>query len=76
MFYVVNKSKIYSYVIALGTVLVLFVAAAKLNDVVSPKQNLVETSANIIEQNSIYQNEIQNRNEAKPNVIVNNQKTQ
>lgn len=55
MFFVFNKSKIYSYVIALCTVILLFVAATKLNDIVTP--NIIETSANIVEtQNSITNN--------------------
>ena len=31
MFYVINKSKIYSYIIALSTVVILFVIAGKIN---------------------------------------------
>lgn len=59
MFFVLNKSKIYSYIIALSTVLILFVAAAKLNDIVSPSNNIVETSANIIE-NRVNLNVVEN----------------
>jgi len=59
MFFIINKSKIYSYIIALSTVLVLFVAAAKINDIVSPA-NTIETSTNISE-NNIKQNEILNQ---------------
>lgn len=76
MFYVFNKSKIYSYVIALGTVLVLFVAAAKLNDIASPQPNLIETSTNIIEENQIEQNQVKSTNSIKSNVLLNTQKTQ
>lgn len=57
MFFVLNKSKIYSYLIALSTVLVLFVAAAKINDVVSPENQIVETSTNVVNTNEI-ENEV------------------
>lgn len=53
MFYVFNKSKIYSYMVAVCTVVILFVAAAKLNNIVSPSENIVETSSNIIETNEV-----------------------
>lgn len=53
MFLVFNKSKIYSYMIAVCTVVILFVAAAKLNDVVSPSQNMIETGTNVVEVNTI-----------------------
>lgn len=58
MFYVVNKSKIYSYLVALCTVVILFVAATTINDVASSSQNLVETSTNVIDRNEI--NDIRN----------------
>lgn len=60
MFYVVNKSKIYSYLIALCTVVILFVAATTINDMASPSGNLVETGANIMrnEVNNIVENQI------------------
>lgn len=48
MFFVLNKSKIYSYIIALGTVLILFAVAT---NIVSPINGIVETSTNIIEGN-------------------------
>lgn len=51
MFYVFNKSKIYSYLIALSTVAILFVVATTLNDMVSPSQNIIETGANVVEIN-------------------------
>lgn len=47
MFYVINKSKIYSYLIALCTVVILFVAATTINDMASPSGNVVQTGANI-----------------------------
>lgn len=53
MFYVFNKSKIYSYMIAICTVVILFVAAATLNDMVSPNSNIVETGANVLITNQI-----------------------
>lgn len=59
MFFVFNKSKIYSYMIALGTVVILFVAATKINDVISPNENTLETGTNIMEENKI-ENKIEN----------------
>ena len=53
MFFVFSKSKIYSYVIALCTVVILFVAAATLNDMVSPSENTLETATNITSTNSV-----------------------
>lgn len=58
MFFVINKSKIYSYMIALSTVVILFVAAAKLNDVVSTSDNIVETGANVIDSNIVDTNNV------------------
>ena len=46
MFFVVNKSKIYSYIIALCTVVILFVAATNLNNMATPSENILETSTN------------------------------
>lgn len=57
MFFVLNKSKIYSYLIALSTVLVLFVVASKINDIAYKTNQVVETSTNIVNINEI-QNEI------------------
>ena len=51
MFYVFNKSKIYSYLIAICTVVILFVAATTLNDTISSAGNTLETGANVIEVN-------------------------
>lgn len=60
MFYVINKSKIYSYLIALCTVAILFVVATTINDMASPSGNIVETGANIIqnEMNQVTQNDL------------------
>lgn len=51
MFFVIDKSKIFSYVVAICTVIILFVAAAGLNNV-SP-DNSVMTSTNIVNANEI-----------------------
>ena len=51
MFFVIDKSKIFSYVIAICTVIILFVAASGLNDMANNK--IVETSSNIIEENNV-----------------------
>ena len=64
MFYVFNKSKIYSYLIALCTVVILFVVATTLNDMASPSKNIIETGTNVIGinvDNSVLENEIENR---------------
>ncbi len=57
MFFVLNKSKIYTYAIALTTVIVLFVAVSKIDNIVSPNNAVVETSTNIVE-NIIFENEV------------------
>ena len=51
MFFVIDKSKIYSYVIALCTVVILFVAATGLNSINS-EQSTTSTSSNILENNT------------------------
>ena len=53
MFFVFNKSKIYSYIIALSTVVVLFVVAASLNDMVDKSGNIIETGTDTVETNRI-----------------------
>ena len=53
MFFVVNKSKIYSYIIALCTVVILFVAATNLNNMATPSENILETSTNITSLNIV-----------------------
>ena len=52
MFFVIDKSKIYSYIIAICTVVVLFVAAAGLNEINNGKNTIV-TSTNVLEENNI-----------------------
>ena len=44
MFFVIDKSKIYSYIIAICTVVILFVAAAGLSN--NTDMNTQQTSAN------------------------------
>jgi len=56
MFLVFNKSKIYSYLVAVSMVVILFVAASKLDDVVTPKNNILETSTNTINKNNFQNN--------------------
>lgn len=59
MFFVIDKSKIFSYVIAICTVIILFVAASGLNDMANNK--IVETSSNITEENKVnFLNEVNN----------------
>lgn len=48
MFYVINKSKIYSYIIALSTVVILFVIAGKINNNTTSLNNTIETSTNVM----------------------------
>ena len=52
MFFVIDKSKIFSYVIAICTVVILFVAAAGLNNM-SSSENSVTTSTNSINSNTL-----------------------
>ena len=49
MFFVIDKSKIFSYILAICTVIILFVAAAGLNGM--PSENSVMTSTNIVDEN-------------------------
>lgn len=72
MFYVINKSKIYSYLIALCTVIILFVAATTINDMTSPSGSIVETGANVTENmiNAVIENQITNG--SVQNAIENN----
>ena len=58
MFYVFNKSKIYSYMIALSTVVILFMAAGAINEIVTPSQNIIQTGTNIVSANQVEINEI------------------
>ena len=59
MFFVIDKSKIFSYVIAICTVVILFVAAAGLNDVSSSNETIT-TSTNITDANIIETNILKN----------------
>ena len=52
MFFVIDKSKIFSYVIAICTVVILFVAAANLNNI-SSSENTISTSTNSMISNII-----------------------
>ena len=61
MFYVFNKSKIYSYMIALSTVVILFMAAGAINDMVTPSQNTIQTGTNIVGANQVETNEIKTK---------------
>lgn len=59
MFYVFNKSKIYSYMIALSTVVILFMAAGAIDEMVTPtSQNTIPTGTNIVGVNQVEENEI------------------
>lgn len=51
MFFVIDKSKIFSYIIAVCTVVVLFVAASNLNNLDS--KNTMPTSTNDVEKNEL-----------------------
>lgn len=51
MFFVIDKSKIFSYVIAICTVVILFVAAAGLNNISA--DNSVMTSTNVVNANEV-----------------------
>lgn len=55
MFFIIDKSKIISYAVAICTVVILFIAAAGLNSTVE-NENSVMTSGNAIESNSITNN--------------------
>ena len=49
MFWVIDKSKVYSYIISLSTVVILFVTAAYINNVADDQKNIVETSTNAVQ---------------------------
>lgn len=55
MFFVIDKSKIISYAVAICTVVILFIAASGLNSTIE-NENSVMTSGNAIESNSITNN--------------------
>ena len=58
MFFVIDKSKIFSYLIAICTVVILFVAAAGLNGVT--ENNSIMTSSNAVENTNNIVNDISN----------------
>ncbi len=58
MFFVIDKSKIFSYVVAICTVIVLFVAAAGFNE--SNENSALSTAANAISSNDINNNIVNN----------------
>lgn len=68
MFFVIDKSKIVSYLVAICTVIILFVAATGLNNV-SPA-NSVMTSSNIVNANEI-NNIVNNVNLNKISNVIN-----
>ena len=55
MFFVIYKSKIYSYLVAISTVTILFVAATGINSLKSSK-DIVPTSSNVVDENIITNN--------------------
>ena len=55
MFFVIDKSKIFSYTIAVCTVVILFVAASGINNIST--DNSVMTSSNAIDENIVKDNE-------------------
>lgn len=55
MFFVIDKSKIYSYLVAISTVTILFVAATGINSLKSSK-DIVPTSSNVVDENIITNN--------------------
>ena len=54
MFFVIDKSKIFSYVVAICTVVVLFLAAAGFNQ--SSENSVLSTAANAISSNDTNNN--------------------
>lgn len=74
MFFVIDKSKIFSYVIAICTVVILFVATTGLNNI-NAKQNTTTTSSNILEENTANitkRNSNNILNENSMNILVGN----
>ena len=60
MFFVIDKSKIYSYIIAICTVVILFVAAAGLSN--NTNMNTQQTSANATtQQNAMESNNVDSK---------------
>ena len=58
MFFVIDKTKIFSYIIAICTVIILFVAAAGLNNGTDVNETIM-TSTNIVSENSLNSNIIE-----------------
>ena len=54
MLVIFNKEKIYSYLISLGTVMILFIMAIAITN---KNEEIIETSTNAIIANNILQNE-------------------
>lgn len=69
MFFVIDKSKIISYVLAVCTVVILFVAAAGLNN--TEINNAIVTSTNAVNENNTINNTINNTKGQKNNSISN-----
>ena len=69
MFFVIDKSKIFSYAVAICTVVILFVVAATL-DTGNP-ENAVTTSTNIVETNNISNNVVNNSTNNLVNTMKN-----
>ena len=61
MFFVVNKSKIFSYIVALFTVGVLFYAASSFDN--TANMEMIETDANIVTSNSVKKETSTNKSE-------------
>lgn len=64
MFVVFNKEKIYSYLVSLGTVVILFIMAIAITN---RNEKLIETMSNSIISNKTEQNEYINEQESKEN---------
>lgn len=57
MFFVIDKTKIVSYIVAICTVVILFVAAAGLNNSTNVNESIM-TSTNAVSENSLTSNMI------------------
>lgn len=69
MFFVIDKSKIISYVLAVCTVVILFVAAAGLNN--TEINNAIVTSTNAVNENNTINNTKGKKNNSISNEITN-----
>ena len=65
MFFVIDKSKIFSYAVAICTVVILFVVAATLDT--ESTENAITTSSNIVENNISNVNTVNNLLNIKEN---------